>query len=460
MIRIKVTLLYILLVAALTGSIVFLVHYDLTSSLKASAENSLRRSANLSEQTARLDEASLLAKAQFIASRESLYQAMTGDTELANTKGEDGKELDFDEKRHLTVHEKLLAQSYKLEAIAETAKGKRNIELNPLARRPHELDIFMALDSKGIGVAALGKDRFSWFGDDVSIEHPGVKKLGMGVGEARIEYWRWSFSGDEKRLYRVAIAPIRPSESDNAEGVVVVGSRINDGIAVEKQRILAGGDERTEEGLLNEAPEVVYLYGKEIEASTFSSEKQEAVANAIAESSVGDNSATITEIAVGEVTYLAMLRTLSADKEKPFKVAVMASLPSIMTIVGQLRVNILLIGGIFLVLGAILLLVIVMAYVRRLEEVESGIQEVIAGNKDYEWESVKGHPFQSSLAQSLNLMSAFLQGKPMPDDDGSGGSWSADSMEDLSKAPEKKPKMAGVDLSSLQSSSKKDDGEG
>lgn len=456
MIRTKVTLVYLALIALMTGAIVLLIQVDVSSELQESAETSLRRSANLAEQTARLDEAALLARAKYIASRSSLYEAMQGEGGLDNTKDEDGEELNFDERRHLIVHEKLLAQKYKLDDLVQDTEGRRNIELDPMLRRPHEMEVFMALDSKGIGVAALGKDRYKWFGDDVSERYPEVRKLGVGVGAARVEYWLWSFGSEEERLHRVALAPIQPSESDDAMGVVVIGTVINDGIAAEKQRVLVGGDETSDESELAPAvAEIVYINGDEVEASTFSSDLQSDVAAVLMESSArsSNNLEEVHEVEVGEDVYLTMMRTLRPHPERPFRVAVMVNKAAVLSLVGQLRANVLLIGFGFFVVGAVLLFMLVLGYVRRLEAVEEGIQEVIAGNKDYEWEPVKSHPLQASLAQSLNLMSAFLQGKPMPDAETESGQWSADSFSNptAGQGEGTKPKVGGVDMPMIQS---------
>ncbi|MEZ4462360.1 MAG: hypothetical protein R3E66_22075 [bacterium] len=64
------------------------------------------------------------------------------------------------------------------------------------------------------------------------------------------------------------------------------------------------------------------------------------------------------------------------------------------------------------------------------------------------WQPISGHALQTSLAQSLNLMSAFLQGKPMPDDD-SQELLGAD-MDELSTNGGEAPRIQGVALPLMQ----------
>ncbi|MDX1748308.1 MAG: hypothetical protein R3324_20425, partial [Halobacteriales archaeon] len=127
---------------------------------------------------------------------------------------------------------------------------------------------------------------------------------------------------------------------------------------------------------------------------------------------------------------------------------------------GTLRVNIILVGVIFLLVGAFVLVFVVLRFVRPIEDLESGIQEIIAGNKDYTWEQQDGHDLQSSLAQGLNLMSAFLQGKPMPDEDQTGKGW-GDLMGggDAGQSSDKPSQVQGVDLSALSAPPPSDDDE-
>ena len=71
------------------------------------------------------------------------------------------------------------------------------------------------------------------------------------------------------------------------------------------------------------------------------------------------------------------------------------------------------------------------------------------------WEPIKNHDLHEGLAQGLNLMSAYLQGKPMPDDENAGQSWSADEL-DSTNVGGPAPKVQGVSLPMMQAPPPKD----
>ena len=77
-----------------------------------------------------------------------------------------------------------------------------------------------------------------------------------------------------------------------------------------------------------------------------------------------------------------------------------------------------------LLVGVVGVLAAFQVFLKPIADVEHGVQVVIAGNRDHDFTAPKWHKTAQSLAQQLNLLSAFLQGKPMPDDDNvSGSNW-------------------------------------
>lgn len=457
MLRVKVTLVYLVLVALLVGFVLLVIQMSVSRTLQEDAEAGLRRAANVAETSATLDEGALLQKAQFVASGDRLYRSLKGEfvgEEGGEEPAEGAAAADFAGQRHLDAHEKLTAQKYRLDEIvdADAGSGTRGL----LGAKPKDADIFMVLDEKGVGVAALGKDLYSWFGSDISKQFPVVRDVAEG-GEARVDYWMWSFKpADEKRLYRVAVAPVRRTESEPAAGVVVLGSMISDGLAARKQRLAAGATttEKPAEGeepqYLETAPEIAFVRGESIVGSTFDANLQAAVAAALKEKQAfsGGEPETLYDISINEEPYLAVTRQLHAGDD-PIGMVVMASVSEAKAPLGALRVNVLLVGVLVLLAGAALIFILVVRYMKPIEDLETGIQEVIAGNKDYHWQPVRGHDVQESLANNLNLLSAYLQGKPMPDDDQAGGSW-GDLMPPTGQVEPAKPgKVQGVDLSAL-----------
>jgi hypothetical protein len=78
------------------------------------------------------------------------------------------------------------------------------------------------------------------------------------------------------------------------------------------------------------------------------------------------------------------------------------------------------------ILGVVSILFVFKQFVAPIEEISRGVQEVIAGNKDYMW-PVDDASHLADLSHSLNIMAARLQGKRDPDADEGEGSeaWAA-----------------------------------
>ena len=460
MLRTKITLLYVALVGLLVGAVALWVRYDVGQLGRADAEIALRRSATLAEQSARLDESALLEKAVFVASSERLYRSLHGEFVKKPEEGEEGAEdFDYEGQRHLDVHEKLTAQKYKLDALEKENASARNVERTLLQRNPHNFDIFMVVDAKGKGVAALGKDLYSWFGSDIGKDFPAVGDVLAGKSQGRVAFWRWAFNpGNEKRLYRVALAPVRAAQGEKPAGVVVIGTMINDGLAKQKQRLFAGlaekkqsDDEAPVDEHAEAAPEVAFFRGPNVVGSTFDAAHQKALAGVLEQKGVfkEDKPHTMFEVDVMGVPYLALVRRFkTAGDDTPTGVAVLSSLQAAHAPVGKITVNVVIVGVLFLILGAFLIFFMVVRYIRPVEDLEDGIQEIIAGNKDHNFVPKAGHELQAGLAQQLNLMSAFLQGKPMPDEDEAGGGW-GDLMGGGGGGEQGPGKMQGVDLAKL-----------
>ncbi len=447
MLRTKITMTYAVLIIVLTVSSVLLMRMDVGSKLESGLNTQVGQGVNTAVGELRLRQASLMARAEFAASSQGLHAAMAGEGAEAKEdegEGEDGKkEPSFEEKRHLIVHEKLTAEQYKLDDVRKSGQlaGAR-------AGRPATTEIFMALDGKGVGVAALGKDLFSWFGDDVSADHPGVSEV-LKTGLPRVEYWTWAFGKNEPGLYHVAIAPIR-SGSDKPIGVVVVGEPLSDTVAHTARALAAGlpEDTKAKDERLEGAPHVLISYGEEYAGSTFDSNQVADLSGAFKPAqSISEEG--LVPFQVGDTSYVGVGADVGADGDKAVRVIVVGNQSNTVGILDTMSVNFILLGVVFLLLGIGIMLGLILTFVRPLEALEGGMQEVIAGNRDYQWTG-DGHSLQQSFAHSLNLMSAFLQGKRMPDEDEEGGSWGAtmDLGENTGGAP---PKVAGVDFGMMQS---------
>jgi len=459
MLRVKVTLVYLVLVGFLVGLVTLIAQMSVSRTATEDAEAALRRSANAVESSATLDEGALLAKAQFVASGDRLFRSLKGefvtDGETEEKEDDGGAAVaDFAGQRHLDAHEKLTAQKYRLDEIvdADANSGTRGL----LGAPPKNADIFMVLDDKGVGVAALGKDLYSWFGSDISKAFPVLREVADG-GDARVDYWMWSFKpADEKRLYRVAIAPVRRTESEAPAGLVVMGGMLSDGLAARKQRLAAGATslekpaEGEAPGYLASAPEIAFFRGDAIVGSTFSASEQASVAASLKEKAAvaTEDPDAMRDVTIAETPYLALSRELHGG-EAPIRVVLLANVAQATAPLKALRVNILLVGVLFLLVGAALIFFLVVRYMKPIEDLETGMQEVIAGNTDYHWLPNRSHDLQESLANNLNLLSAYLQGKPMPDDDQAGSSWGDLMPGGGDPEPQRPGQVQGIDLGAL-----------
>lgn len=467
MIRVQAPVVFIVFVLILLGGSLFIVQTDMTTALNEDSQAALKTAAVAAEQSARLDEAALLAKAQLVASSGPLYESLTTEPpEVAE--GEEAPQRDVEGERHLVVHEKLDIGRIVLNDIAKFEANKRNIERGPLSREPVRHEVFMVLDADGIGVAALGKDLYSWFGDDIGKEFPIIDEVlsAKGIDQvnraARIDYWMWSFNPtDEKKLYRVAVVPVRRSLGDEPAGVVILGNSINDGLAGAKRDLFSGN---VSGEAMEGAAEVAFIGGGEVVGSSLNSDAQAQFAEALSDiDSAPDAEEGILDIAIGDTTYSAIRRNIGESSQgKVFQVLVLLDQSSVVRPVENARVSLLFLGVLVLLFGTVLLTFLLVRWMRPIEDIETGLQETLAGNKDYVWEPKAGHSIQESLAQGLNLVSAYLQGKPMPDDDSTGGNW-GDFMGDMNAqgggGGGAKPKVGGVAIPGMEAPPRADDGE-
>ncbi len=402
MFRAKIIATFILFMSIFLGLSYVLVRSELETVIREDQTRELQEVANALVEMNKVETASLHAKAQFFASGVSLHGALMGEGAL----DEDGK-VDLGQ-RHLKAHEKLRVQDITVKDIIKGAAGKI-----PGSRLPIEselkLDIAFVLDNKGVGVAALGKDRYSWFGDDVSKDFPVVASALAGKWQTpKIEYWMWSFTEKEaKQLYEVAIAPVRLNANGRVAGVVVVGRALDDGKAARLSKTIFTGEE------MKSTPEIAFLKGGSVISSTLDTTAQTAFAAGLPNLDSG-------KIAISGTDYDVVTKEIGMFEES-INLAVFST-PQLRPL-DELSTLLIILGISLILIGSALIFFFLISFLKPLEELESGIHQVIAGNRDFHWEQKKGHALQSGFAHALNVMSAFLQGKAMPDDDNPTGGW-------------------------------------
>jgi hypothetical protein len=291
----------------------------------------------------------------------------------------------------------------------------------------------MILDQDGVGVAALGKDRYSWFGDNVAKQFPQVLEV-MKDNEPATAVWDWAWgASDDSELYRVAIVPIRETPDQTPVGVVVAGNIIDDEVANRSQRLMAGitapqsdGGE-IDESKVPRMPQVAFFQGEKLRGSTFSSQEEGSLGKQLFEEQKileSDDPEEMISVTVNGRPYRALVRFLSGEfdnAKNPAGFVVLTNLNEALSPVEKAKNTLLMATGGALGVGVVLLIFFIFQFIRPAARIEEGITEILAGNKDYQFEVNQGNPVFSSIAQGLNLMSAYLQGKPMPDDDDLGG---------------------------------------
>lgn len=471
MFRAKICLTFAVLILLFTGGVYLVLHGQIKNALEDDAEIALRRSATLAEQAVRLDEFSLIEKARFTAQNTELYRTMdvARDSELYEQLLPKYPEATTpDGVRHVAVYDAPLSvDKVRLEEAARETKGKRELELSLYERSPAVPELFIVLDKDGRAVAALGKDRKRWWRHNIAELHPIVLKA-VEENTVHTAIWDWSWSDtDSPDLYHVAIVPIRPTRDQSARGVVITGNMISDGVATRARRTLsgvttaAGEADGADQAALEAVPEVAFFQGSRIVGSTFSSSEQGALKReAFEEHGIlkSDNPEQLLTMNVGGERYLALVRFFSGDfkaSDDPAGFIVLSSLNEAHKPVNLAMTNIVAIAVAIGLIGLVLFLLFIQAFLSPIARIEQGIGEILAGNKDYVFEYKEKDSIFGHILQGLNLVSAFLQGKPMPDDPDGHGDWGELMAEAGSDQPSASPgKVVGVAMPGMKSSKK------
>jgi hypothetical protein len=396
MFRLKLVLALLVSALLTTGFLALALPSKMDGELRQQLTREVNSAASSLEGFVRLNDHSLMARAERIARFEGLRSALTQEYP-------DPAEYE----RHRGVYDKgLLRWQFEFENLKKEREGARAVELPLTQRPPFVPELVFVTDDKGVGVAALGTGRYDWYKSEVARQHPALMTASDGEPRKDIWMWRWS-EGDAPAPYQVGFAPIMQAP-DKVVGVVVVGALLSDGAARLASGAIGGQD-------------VAYFVGDRVVAS--SSIRAEDITAALSQNKAvlgegGEPPVTSLVIAGEEHLVAARYFSNNADPNGPragFLVIVPAARR--LAAVQQARNLILGAGAALLALLLLSVLLIVRAFMRPLEEIDQGIQEVIAGNRDYTFQPSGKEPFASEMAQALNLMSAFLQNKRMPDEE-------------------------------------------
>ncbi len=353
-----------------------------------------------------------------------------------------------------TQHETVLRTLTAWNAGRQEARA--NNELRYLSERdlgfaiPRQPELLIVADAAGVVVARVGFDKDDWYGEskpNMSNAFGVVARTELGEPQFDYVVWRESESASPQ-LVRMGAAPVL-DESGTYVGSVVVGYMLSDTAADEAVQALYNID-------------VAYFFrgeGNQVSfaGSTLSTNPQFADAMTQVEYTREGEAVSFAELALqhegkvygfahGGAEHMAMSTSLSTDDagtavQAGFLVTTSASIP--VAPLQRISKVVPLLGLALLILGILAILVAVKQFMFPVEEVSKGVQEVIAGNREYMWD-VDERSHLSDLAHSLNIMSARLQGKRDPDaEDGDGDAdWAAMAGGGGGAAPAAKP--AGV----------------
>jgi hypothetical protein len=244
------------------------------------------------------------------------------------------------------------------------------------------------------------------YDDDLKSRYPSVGKALDGVANKDV----WNFDG---HLYRVGAAPIR-SKTGQVVGALVIGY------------VASAADAEGDRDKLG--TEVAYFLDGKIHASSFHREggsesaEEKALAGQLfdgprlADGAVGGNLTKPDTIHLGAEEWIAAAGPLPGNLTRSKSgFVVLSSLTVANQGLGSIEFLTLVLGliGLLVAVGAVVLTA--MRFLQPLDKIESGVAEVINGNRDYSFDT-PSKDFEG-LANGLNVMLARLLGRPDPSDD-------------------------------------------
>lgn len=468
MFRAKITLTFALLTALLVLGVYIILNGQVQRAFEQDAEVALLRAATLAEQSLRLDEASLYEKARYTAQKPSFYRTMKVDENpelFEQLKEEYPDARTPDGARHVKVYDDpLKVDEVYFEGLKQAKDAPRTFDLSLNGRNEGVPVLYAVLDANGKAVAGLGKDRRRWWGDNIAQQFPAVLSV-VKENRPQTAVWNWAWSSSEiPEDYRVVIVPVSNSVDRAAVGVVVAGKKIDKGLADSIQRLIVGNPE-AEKSRSTMLPQVVFFRGEKIIGATLTKLQQDSLSRvAFAEDSIlkEHRPEQVRVLQIDQQPFLAAVRFFADEfgsAPQPTGFMVLSPLADAHRPVSLAMTNIMAIALAVLLIGIILLLVFIQTFVKPIGRIEAGLGEILAGNKDYVFEVEEKNSTFGHILQGLNLVSAFLQGKPMPDDADGQGDWSELMGADSAAAPAAAPSaVVGVAMPGMKPRPAQSDG--
>jgi len=277
------------------------------------------------------------------------------------------------------------------------------------------------------------------YDDDLKAKYPSVGKALDGVANKDV----WNFDG---HLYRVGAAPIR-SKAGAVVGALVIGYNAS------------AADAEADRDKLG--TEVAYFLDGKIHASSFrksggeSAEEKELSASLfggakLADGAAAGNMTPVSTVRIGTEEFLAAAGPLPGNLTKSTSgYVVLASLTAARTGLSGIEFLVIVLGLIGMLVAIGVAVLTATRFLNPLDRIESGVAEVINGNRDYSFDS-PSKDFEG-LANGLNVMLARLLGRPDPSDDelgtaddGSGPGWGGELSVADATGPQTSPEVQAL----------------
>lgn len=327
--------------------------------------------------------------------------------------------------QHVEVLNALKAWNAVRDPVREANENSFLTERAPGTAVPRTPDLLLVADLDGVVVARVGFDKDDWFGDSRPnmSSYPVLGRTALGDAQADIIVWREDAAA-QPQLAQVGTAPVVDADG-TVIGATMVGYFLTDEAASEAAlpRVDVAYFYRTSDTAVSFAGTTFSgrpQFLRAMQDTTFTRLHPDGRASdeqgAFAAVALG-NPGTLWRFANGDQEFAVMSTALSNDDagtsiQSGF--IVVTSLSTAVSPVSSRKAWLPGLGALLALLGVLGILVALKQYERPIEEISRGLQEVIAGNRDYMWEvDEKSH--LSDMAHSLNVMSARLQGKRDPD---------------------------------------------
>jgi hypothetical protein len=418
-IRVKLIALYLAAVLILLLSAQLFVIAPLHDNARARVTDDVNAAAAAAAALDRADVAAIRATALGLARQDALVEAM------ARTCQPEENPADCAAWRHQNargaLEQWIRSQQSLVERNRSRSLGARDVD-GLLGDSP---TLVVVADPTGTVVARAVGDTADWWGE--SVQNLRAYAVVQGALERGLSHdvmsWREGSGAEEAgTLMLTAAAPVvLPGQGGAARslGVVLLGTPLNDQMARDRQSVMGDVD-------------FAYTVGNQVRGSSLRPEDARALRRATFRAAGGgeelDFDGFLTSPSARSGVFrahgegrelLAARGTFAGDRvgEEGAGYVVVADLGAALAPVRRGSVVLPAVGIALLLLGGLGIMLLVRGFMAPVVTIDQGLQQVIAGNRDYVWDTNSPNSFTNEMARSLNVMSAFLQGKPLPDEE-------------------------------------------